>query len=545
MMWDTHIGLIVTCPCVQTLHCTACLSPVTCAAFSSTCAQCGSGSIQATPYHPPPPPQPPSSPIIPIHDVFESAVQAIRYTKKKKDYYSLKRIQKYKRKEMAKCVLERLDVPLSALLDASFWSIMLVTLSTSIRRQLRAADLLKLCGEKRIKAQRLLLARTHGTSTATFTTGVGTYLSRPLEFIRNIRRHGRIDIGGDAGGGTLKIGIIYQSHKGTRKFIPLVVRKGGDKYDDMAALLSPNLTTFLDESSRFKNIFEVLQFIIDADKDVLLVGDYKFISTVIGHMGASSNNPCFVCCVSKENLTLRGVGRSRRHNPSMCTHPPLLKIPYHRIVPPVLHLFLGIANKIIKKVLPNFFDQQLILEQVSSVRTIHTSFGGGVSDLFDLNGSELRKFVKNKCIAKLLLATPQPPTPDFVATLLHSVRLVAIPLLNHWLNDLYPFLLDRQVWSYDRIYQLRVLVDEIHSRWSSTTSLPPFPKLHMLHHCVDFVTKHKFLGSASESPIESFHAAYNTLYNYHHLNSSQNDPERLRRCLADVACSAMAPFVKS
>ena len=534
----------MTFPCFQTLHCRACLSPVTCAAFSSTCAKCGSDSIEATPYHPPPPPPPPALPSIPANDVVESAVRLIRYTKKKKGYDSLKPTQRRKRKQIANWVLERLGVPVMALLTTSFWSVMLLTLSTSIRRQLRSADIFKLCCEEQIKAQRQSMATMYGTSTAAFTTGVGTYMTRPIEFVRNIRRYGRINIGGDAGGGTLKIGIIYSTHKGTRQFIPLIVRKGGDAYGDMEALLAPNLTPFLDESARFANVFEVLQSFINESEDVLLVGDCKFISTIVGHMGASSNHPCFICCVPKHMLALNGVERNRMNNQSIYDRQPLLKISPGRIVPPVLHIFLGIANKIIKDVLPKYVDQQLIIKEVGLIRTIHTSFGGGVSDLFDLNGSELKKFIKNNSISKLTPTTPLMPTTDERARLSSELGLIAMPHLDDWLKQLYPLLLDRQEWNTYRIHQLRTLVTKIHLSWTINTSLPLFPKLHMLHHCVDFVTKYNFLGSASESPIESFHASFNSLYNNHHLNSSRNDPERLRRCLADVACTAMVPFVK-
>ena len=444
---------------------------------------------------------------------------------------------------MATYALGRLGVPISALRNAPTLSSKLLTVANSFRRQLRTKGLLNLCGEKRIIHSRLMMAKTHGTSTATFAEGDGTYLTKPVEFVRNIRINGRIDIGADAGGGTMKIGIIYATHEGTRKFIPLLVRKGGDKYDDLAALCTPNLTPFAEESSRFENIFQVLQFLIDDNEEVLLVGDYKFISSVIGHMGASSNHPCFVCDIPKENLASKGRVRSQRNNPSM-SHTPLLKISPQRIVPPVLHLFLGIANKIIKNALPKYLDPNLIMQQIRMVRTIHTTAGGGLADLHDLNGSELRRFIKKGCVAKLLIATPQPQPGDVAASMDGSLRLMAIPLLQHWLEDLYPFLLDRQEWNKDRITHFQALVDEIHRTWLLTTSSPLFPKLHMLHHCVDFVKRYNFLGSASESPIESFHATYNALYDQHHLNSARNDPERLRRCLADVACAAMAAFVK-
>ena len=93
------------------------------------------------------------------------------------------------------------------------------------------------------------------------------------------------------------------------------------------------------------------------------------------------------------------------------------------------------------------------------------------------------------------------------------------------------------------IKAFRTAVSDIHSNWRSETSIKAFPKLHMLHHTIDFAERHRFLGRASEAQIESFHATFNTLFHNHHHNMSGNTGVRLRRCLADATLHAIQPFV--
>src|ERR1700761_4985694 len=53
-------------------------------------------------------------------------------------------------------------------------------------------------------------------------------------------------------------------------------------------------------------------------------------------------------------------------------------------------------------------------------------------------------------------------------------------------------------------------------RWrkcsTPSAGIDPFPKLHMLHHTVDFAERYRFLGRASEAQIESYHASFNKLF---------------------------------
>jgi len=88
-------------------------------------------------------------------------------------------------------------------------------------------------------------------------------------------------------------------------------------------------------------------------------------------------------------------------------------------------------------------------------------------------------------------------------------------------------------------------VSDIHSNWRAEASIAAFPKLHMLHHSVDFAERHRFLGHVSEAQIESYHASFNALFHKQHRNQSSHTAERLRRCLADAALRVVQPFVSS
>ena len=58
-----------------------------------------------------------------------------------------------------------------------------------------------------------------------------------------------------------------------------------------------------------------------------------------------------------------------------------------------------------------------------------------------------------------------------------------------------------------------------------------------------FAERHRFLGRASEAQIESYHYQFKRLFHLHHLNMAHDEPERLRRCLADTTLRAVQPVL--
>jgi hypothetical protein len=178
--------------------------------------------------------------------------------------------------------------------------------------------------------------------------------------------------------------------------------------------------------------------------------------------------------------------------------------------------------------------EESVLAAISKVRTLHTRGCGGLSDLWDLNGAELRTFLKQQCSQSALEASGV--TDDIVLT--------KIILLTGWMEKLEQRLLTTDDWSKADLADFRCFLDEIHQNWTAATDHQAFPKLHMLRHAWEFAEEYKFLGRVSEAQIESFHAQFNKRLNKHHHNMSQNLCQRMRRSLADAVVAAVGPISK-
>ena len=179
-------------------------------------------------------------------------------------------------------------------------------------------------------------------------------------------------------------------------------------------------------------------------------------------------------------------------------------------------------------------------EALKLVSTVHSAGCTGASDLFDLNGPELSKCIKQLDPEKgksPLKAAAAAPTASAAQKASHSI-------LSSWLQKLQHHLLHKRDWEPADIDAWRTAVSDIHQHWTAEAHSKPFPKLHMLHHSVEFAERHRFLGRASEAQIESFHASFNALFHKQHRNQSGNTEERLRRCLADAALRAVQPFLQ-
>jgi hypothetical protein len=260
---------------------------------------------------------------------------------------------------------------------------------------------------------------------------------------------------------------------------------------------------------------------------------------VLGLMSPSATHPCPICIVSHNNYLHSSRYRtpSDRHSlhPQQC---PLLTIPPERIVPTPLHLFLGISNRIILDAFSELLGKEVVEQALKQVTTVHSAGCGGKSDLYDLNGSEIRKWIKRKCSSTLLSAAGASSSLPAATSASHSI-------LSRWLEQLHTHLLHKDDWEPDDIEAWRAAVDDIQQHWVAETRINAFPKLHMLRHSLEFAERHRFLGRASEAQIESFHAQFNSLFHKHHLNQGGNTAERLRRSLADAALRAVQPFVSA
>jgi hypothetical protein len=243
-------------------------------------------------------------------------------------------------------------------------------------------------------------------------------------------------------------------------------------------------------------------------------------------MNCNATHPCPICIISHKNFTSSSRYRTAADKHSLHeNYTPLITIVPERIVPTPLHLFLGLSNRIIRDCFVVLFGKEMVEAAMKEVTTVHTAGCEGKSNLFALNGPEIRKWIKRGLNEKLK-EDKENMTAEEQST---------YGILSRWLKQLHDFLLHKTEWEMSQIEEWKAAVDDIQRHWKEETGQKPFPQLHMLKHTVEFAERYRFLGRASESQIESFHHQFNSLFHDHHLNMSSNTPERLRRCLADAA----------
>jgi hypothetical protein len=280
----------------------------------------------------------------------------------------------------------------------------------------------------------------------------------------------------------------------------------------------------------------VLQHFINT-RSAFLNGDWPFINAVLGLMSPSATHPCPICIISDKSFTKSSRYRTPADKHSLHPeHSPLLTIIPERIVPTPLHLFLGISNRIILDAFSELFSRELVEETLNKVKTIHSAGCSGKSDLFKLNGPEIRKWIKKGCTSTLRASAEKEGalTADQKST---------YTTLKRWLENLHDHLLHKEDWTAKEIEDWRAAVKDIQDNWCQETGTDAFPQLHMLLHSLEFAERHRFLGRASEAQIESYHAQFNTLFHDHHLNMAHNDAERQRRSLADTSLHAVQPLL--
>ena len=285
----------------------------------------------------------------------------------------LSKSQRFARVKEARNTLIRLGVPPHALLSSiRLPAPSLLHLSTSARRLMRTVPGLHMVGEKAVIKWKRRMAESHGTGTASFSRDglVGCYATDPLRFITAVASSSPfLCIGGDAGGGTCKLGVSFLNNRGQEEFAALLVYKGKDDWDSLTQLVSPDLTPFFGDTAAARmfnlpmlplvGIFGVFQYLINTYADrCFLNRDMAFINSVIGLKSASSHFPCPICVVNKNDL-LPAAPRApplRNHLVQVIgsysrKRSPLIVIDSKRIVPLPLHIFLGTSNKLIEEVL--------------------------------------------------------------------------------------------------------------------------------------------------------------------------------------------------
>lgn len=448
---------------------------------------------------------------------------------KRKPFEALGPTQRRERVSQAREMLEAVDVPVQALHRPLPAPEELLHLSQSDRQRIRTVPSLPIPSEHSVRAAKQAAAHTHSTETASFDTGA--YVTDPLHFIRMVVGDSPLlVVGGDTGGNFLKLGVTYTANE-KQTFAALLVYKGADDWETMDKLRRPGLTPFAGTSADCAHIFAVLQQLIDR-RGAFLNGDWKFINAVLGIKAPGATHPCPSCCVSTSNLASTAPQHRRLRSASdlpRCTiREPLLSIPPERIVPTPLHVFLGLGNRLIFRAFTALAGEEAVVASVQAVKTVHTAGSGGLSDLHQLNGPELTRWMQRTTTASLL------PAPS-------AVQRSRCAMLLQWMQRLHSALLSASIWTPAAIDDWRSAVVHILREWTAETGDHAFPKLHMLTHSYEFMERHRILGRASEAQLESYHAAFNRLYERHHHNQAANTAERARRALADTTLVAAQP----
>lgn len=305
-----------------------------------------------------------------------------------------------------KAVLQQLNehyAPVAELQPAVPSPAALIHLPTSVREQIRSVEGLQIPSQQTMIQCKQLCAYTHGTETAVFKNGA--YVTDPIRFVNIVTvQSSMIVVGGDCGGGHTQLGITYTT-KTKQTFAALLVYSGKDSWEAMYQLVfSPGITPFTGDSVDHPHIFAVLQHFID-HRNAFLNGDWPFINALLGLKNAAATHPCPICIVTSNPKSLLRTARYRESKDNHSKHsdqPPLLTILPERIVPTPLHLFLGISNRIIFDAYGEIFGESMVTAAIQRIRTVHGAGCGGLSDVFDLNGPEIRKWIKHDCCSSLL-----------------------------------------------------------------------------------------------------------------------------------------------
>ena len=398
------------------------------------------------------------------------------------------------------------------------------------------------------KKLRMQLADTHGTRVIEINLHgmIVTYINDPIKFMKAVIKNNEpLVVGGDRGGskekGTIKLGVIYTTVNDTQSFLQLVYMQCEESYEKLESLTE---LKFEGESEQFTGIWDLFQSMYDKkERQLMLGGDIKFLQTMLGLMQSSSNNPCMHCIVRKEKLKEKGEERvfAKGQKCHSAARDPLLMFAAGDISPSPLHVFLGLGNLMIKDCYLKELRRRtgrVKEEAMTIIKTVHKDRGGGLSDLFQLNGPELEKWLRMKVGERLRELLP------------HQTKGATkwkkwLPTVDNWMAKLHHHLLHGEKWQEEDKQAYAELLAAIATNWQAATNHNPTPKLHLLlHHTLPFIERHHHLGKYNESPIESSHYIVNELMNHVHLNTSHQPALQLRSTHSSVAAAALKEPLK-
>jgi hypothetical protein len=231
------------------------------------------------------------------------------------------------------------------------------------------------------------------TATFSFSTSDhiyhGAYITDPIKLVRVCCESSPfISVGGDYGGGCMKLGFTYKDNNCHSRYVMLCVWNGDDTYKLMYAVKEIKFK-YTGDSYLFNNIYNVLQYInnngVYKYKKVFLNGDTWFIKRVVGMYVFNmmlneykSDSDDYDYKDNKDNNRI-----------------PLLNINYMLICPLPLHLWLGLGNRMCMQVMCVLLGSSFVSDYIDKVKQKHARGRGGAFGIHNLNGSELDRFTDN------------------------------------------------------------------------------------------------------------------------------------------------------
>lgn len=127
---------------------------------------------------------------------------------------------------------------------------------------------------------------------------------------------------------------------------------------------------------------------------------------------------------------------------------------------------IGFVNKI-NKVLEAKMSLPIIEDMVATIKTVHTQSGGDAADIHDMNGLEIKKWVKIKWFVKLIAQTND------------VVLKRSLQTFHDWSAKVVHYSTKVTKWEPEDFSSFEIFYADVKARWSLLLGCPPTPKVHI------------------------------------------------------------------
>ena len=361
----------------------------------------------------------------------------------------------------------------------------------------------------------------------------GVYVLDPLRLISSVRPDWECaTVLVDCGGGRTTVAItLHVATPNGRKawdstFLPSLVYHGKDNNDHLSAFAALTTSPFTGSSSAHLTLWSLLGSLHSDERPLFLCGDHNSIASVRAQLQCKAIHACSICTHHRDDPP-GDIAEVRES--TQCPDAPgrvadrqeLLPVHGYRIVPPVLHVVLGLGNALVDRL-------EELSGMASAIRAAArgTSAPSGRQEFYQLNGNQLKRFVKHELQA---IEDAYRADTRNVRSANVDQHAANIRRMCGWLRSMVELLWRYEEWTDDKLDELAELVDDMTQHWVAVTGLNSRPKLHMLAHCTSFIEMWGALAAFGETPIERYHAQTNQ-----RLAARTNIDDPLKRLRAAV-----------